>query len=593
MKNKVLKVFQMSQILYLLVIAVITFCMVEVLNDSMGLFNNKSANLIFVPIDIVIFYFAYMVLCFLFGNIKTTVCFGLSLFNLLAMVNHYVCIFRGTAFRCTDITSVGTAANVFSMYKITVDKAVVIWAIIMVITIIICKAYFKLNSNIKEKVQGRNRIVLLAIYIIILVFLIKFDYTKLGVNSFDGWKSGGYITYFVESLSQTYIKKPEGYVSGEYKDIGKVKTDNINKKPDIIVIMNESFCDVNRNFHNIKTDKEISPFFDSIISGDNVIEGNAYVSVYGGNTANTEMEFLTGSSLGFWGTDLVCYSYGYSEKINVIPKWMNDISYDTYAIHPGKDTNYGRRSVYDFMQFKSSIFLDDMLKDNVKAVNYKKAIYFLEDIINDSEDYKYVEKILNSNDRPKFIFNTTIQNHGGYGWRNIDNIKILNDIKSDDNYKQINEYITLVNQSDEALKNFIEKIKKTDRETMVLFFGDHQPTVTDLLNKELNTNLETKDFYTVPFFIWANYPIETKHNVTTSINYLQNMLLKASGMGLINDYQRHIENVEEKYPVLTPIYSEDKNGNQVDFYKVLKEDEAVNKYYKEAYKLIYDSGESN
>lgn len=128
---------------------------------------------------------------------------------------------------------------------------------------------------------------------------------------------------------------------------------------------------------------------------------------------------------------------------------------------------------------------------------------------------------------------------------------------------------------------------------MVLFFGDHQPTVTDLLNKELNTNLETKDFYTVPFFIWANYPIETKHNVTTSINYLQNMLFKASGMGLVNDYQRQVENVEEKYPVLTPIYSEDKNGNQVDFYKVLKEDEAVDKYYKEAYKLIYDSGESN
>lgn len=66
--------------------------------------------------------------------------------------------------------------------------------------------------------------------------------------------------------------------------------------PNIVVIMNEAFSDLSV-WGDFATSEEVMPFFKSLQQ--EAVGGELYVSVKGGNTANTEFEFLTGDTMGF------------------------------------------------------------------------------------------------------------------------------------------------------------------------------------------------------------------------------------------------------------------------------------------------------
>ena len=68
----------------------------------------------------------------------------------------------------------------------------------------------------------------------------------------------------------------------------------------IIVIMNESLADL-ETLGTVKTDTPLLPFLHSLDT--NVTHGKLYVHVFGGGTADTEYEFLTGNSKQFLPED--------------------------------------------------------------------------------------------------------------------------------------------------------------------------------------------------------------------------------------------------------------------------------------------------
>lgn len=83
------------------------------------------------------------------------------------------------------------------------------------------------------------------------------------------------------------------------------------KRPNIIVIMDEAFSDLAVR-GEFTTNEDYMPFIHSLQQGaENTRTGYLNVSVLGGNTANTEFEFLTGSTIGFyrraaWLTSSMC-----------------------------------------------------------------------------------------------------------------------------------------------------------------------------------------------------------------------------------------------------------------------------------------------
>ena len=137
-----------------------------------------------------------------------------------------------------------------------------------------------------------------------------------------------------------------------------------------------------------------------------------------------------------------------------------------------------------------------------------------------------------------FLFNVTMQNHGGYVPDETDNFEQTIQLTEEyaGKYPEVDEYLSLVKRSDAAIEELIAYFSAVDEPTAIIFFGDHQPNVPSAFYEELmedtgeeqNTEERQKKKLT-PFFIWANYDIAEQQDVQISANYLTAFALDALG----------------------------------------------------------------
>ena len=84
----------------------------------------------------------------------------------------------------------------------------------------------------------------------------------------------------------------------------------------------------------VKSSEDCMPFIHSLQRGaDNTVTGNLNVSVLGGNTANTEFEFLTGHTMAFLPQGSVAYQQYVKREFPTIPSYLKGLGYETVAIH--------------------------------------------------------------------------------------------------------------------------------------------------------------------------------------------------------------------------------------------------------------------
>ena len=136
-------------------------------------------------------------------------------------------------------------------------------------------------------------------------------------------------------------------------------------------------------------------------------------------------------------------------------------------------------------------------------------------------------------------------------------------------FKVSASYLSLVKLSDAALEQLITYFSGVEEKTVVVFFGDHQPSDTvaaPILKKngmvwnQLDEE-ETKLRYQVPYVIWANYDIEEETDADTSVNYLAAEVLKRAGVPT-SAYQNFLLELEEKYPIFSAIRMVDEQGEE-------------------------------
>ena len=138
---------------------------------------------------------------------------------------------------------------------------------------------------------------------------------------------------------------------------------------------------------------------------ENTIKGNLHVSVKGGNTANSEFEFLFGHSMAFLPEGCVPYQQYVQENVTALPWVMRELGYTSIATHPYYADGWSRNRIYDELGFEESTFIEDYPQQD-----------FLRKYVTDQEMFEFVLNKLKSNDtgKPLFLFGITMQNHGGY-----------------------------------------------------------------------------------------------------------------------------------------------------------------------------------
>ena len=166
-------------------------------------------------------------------------------------------------------------------------------------------------------------------------------------------------------------------------------------------------------------------------------------------------------------------------------------------------------------------------------------------------------------------------------------------------YSTVDQYLSLLRQSDSALEYLIGYFSQVEEPTMILVFGDHQPqVVTNFYDEVLGGDFEKVDIATaqqrqeVPFLLWANYDIPEAEGVTTSLNYLAALLMETAGLPL-TEYQQFLLRLHETVPALNSVGYMDTDGTWQAKRSALSEaaQTGLLQYESLQYNLLFDSEE--
>ncbi len=353
--------------------------------------------------------------------------------------------------------------------------------------------------------------------------------------------------------------------------------------------MNEAFSDLSV-LGSFQTDMDYMPFIHSLQKdGQNVKTGELNVSIVGGNTPNTEFEFLTGNTLAFLPEGSIPYQQYVDEGIYAMPAYLRDIGYTTVGMHPFYPGGWERERVYPQLGFEKSMFMEDFDVPSSKVHGYISDMACSEQII------KEYEKNLDTG-RPFFSFLVTMQNHSPY---EEDTGDIPEDITitggDNSGKKEITErYLSLIKESDDAFRYLTEYFEGIKEPTVIVIFGDHQPSdavvrpIFRLQGKDTRNLIEedVEKRYIVPYVIWANYDIETAHDKDTSANFLGGEVLRTANAGMY-PYRAFLEETEASYPVLSAVRTLDADGVSVDG-KRMEKAPLIEKYKKLQYYELFD-----
>ena len=570
-------------IVLILVIPVLALCLMESYTHVVWDLTVPIFLLNLVCYDLV-----YMLASFLCGSVSGGYIFATLLFMCCGLANYCVVSFRSSPIVPWDIYSLRTAVSVADNYNIEITGKLV-----GVILGFLLLAFLSRFLNLKMKKIGMR---LAGAFLTVLCL---FGYVKAMGNDMvieaaglDTilftpnvlYRNNGLVGGFVGNIRYMKVEKPDGYSSKAAKEIADgATTENTEKSteelPNIIVIMNEAFSDLSV-FGDFATSEDYMPFIHGL--NDNVLKGNAYVSVKGGNTANSEFEFLTGDSMAFMPTGSVPYQQYIKSEVPSLASRLRSLGYITTAIHPYYGTGWCRNIVYPLLGFDNMIFKDAFTQPK-KIRNYISDESAFQKIID-----LYEEK---GADERMFTFEVTMQNHGGYS-KDVGDFKesvyLTEEANQGMQVRAAEKYLTLIKESDQAFQNLVEYFREQKEPTIILMFGDHQPSdyITNVILRELGLNRDESqdvyyDNYIVPYIMWANYDIDTTPVPNVSLNYLGGMLMERAGIGLTG-YQQFLKNMQTEFPVITANMVMDKDGNRV------AETDVQSQWIENYNKLVYN-----
>ena len=555
------------RILFALVIPLGCFYTFETLTHQMSTMIELAKRL-----NIAFYYWLFLFVFFIAGRTSISMAICVAAIAIIGVGNYFVVMFRSNPIVPWDIYSFETAMSVADNYVFSVD-----WALAEHIAMFILMLIVGVRTNIRlnKKILRPILTVAMCIPAYFYISYLWQDYlernTGLNDTLFNAkymHSKDGFFVSFILDIHFLQIEEPKNY-SDEYalsllneQEVEKVETPE--ELPDIIAIMDETFSDP-AVLGEFETNKDYMPFVHSILRGEvaNTISGYTDVSVLGGNTANSEFEFLTGNSMAFFPNGSVPYLQYIRDGISTIVPQLEEYGYTTYGTHPYRAKGWNREFIYDLMGFDYRYFQGSFPFED-KLRNY----------VSDEADFKSILEWRNNTEGPFFMFNVTMQNHSNYGG-DFDNFdpQIVAKFKNTSSNKYLNKYLSLMYETDQDVASLLSELSQSDRKTIVVFWGDHQPNdyVVRPIYKEYGLDFDNQTYeqqqqrQKTPFFIWANYDIQEQTNVEISLNYLNILLFETAGLQL-DEYQTFRKNLwQGQIPMMNAVGYRNDDGDLVEY----------------------------
>ena len=349
----------------------------------------------------------------------------------LGLAEYFVILFKSMPISPGDLTALSTAAAVAGTgFTYTITSFCMLSLAFTVIAIQICTLAAQVAPK-RQKGSWRGLVLNLLIAIVCLggiaahTTLLDYYHTLyIQVYSWrplESYYRQGFLPSFISGAQTIKPSKPEDYTvsrakkliseyAKEYDDNNQTGGSSATRleatkqfdeeKPTVIAVMNETFSDLSI-YQNMHADYQGPTYFKSI--DDCLSRGRLYVSAYGGGTANTEFEFLTGNSMAYLGSGVYPYTtYDLTDTENLAAQFKS-LGYYTTAMHPNHGTNWNRENVYKDFGFDQFLTINDF--QNAET---------LRGMVTDKATYDKILELLDTNSNPQFIFDVTMQNHSGY-----------------------------------------------------------------------------------------------------------------------------------------------------------------------------------
>lgn len=509
-----------------------------------------------------------LLLAALTGRVHLAVIITVILGFVAGTINHFVLMFRGTAVVPIDIIAAGAARDVISNYTFAPDIQILLTVAVLGAGCILAARY-PVKLDIRKLAHNAVRIVTGILACVVLVFACsKYSRGWSGAviyfkDATEFARMNGFVYSFVQTIHNMVMEEPEGYDPDYVKDVmaGFAEDEKQTaQQPDIIMIMSETWADLSVIADTSSFSTDPMPYLHSIAQDNdpNTVVGNTIVPVFGSGTCNSEFESITGFSLANFSTYCFPYLQFVDDSTPSVAAYLKQQGYRTYALHPGETETWARDRVYKYFNFDEIYFRENFPYQELRH-----------EMINDASCFNSILDLLpsDSSDQPAFIFNVTIRNHGGYA-KNTDFDIRVNVENTDGQYSDAERFASLMLYSDEELEEFISQLKKRERPTVLVMFGDHLPSLSDDYFSYIHMNqaeaANPLARYTTPYLIWSNYDIDTSDiPQTVSSNFIGLIAMKLADVKM-NGWFSYLDSQMAKTPVYSLYGVKDSSGNFVD-----------------------------
>ena len=577
-----------------------TVCLLMAPVASYFMFEYVTGNLDTVPyymaaLNIGWIYVLYLALFAVTGRTRIAVPAASCILYVISLAETFVVAFRGRPIMLWDVMAFRTAMTVSGNYEFFITRQMkTAFVLLLLMNVFLWftprrvrgwKLRLAVGGGIAASIVGYG-----AWFFAVLV-----PSWGLGINmwAINGtYQEYGYVLSTAVSLQYVVKKPPQGYSNARLKEIYNrleesiyaeagngqaypVKSqaypespenpENPENRPEegqpvtpvnLICIMNESLAEL-KTAGDFTTNTEYFPFMDSL--EENTVRGSLCVPVFGSMTSNTEFEFLTGDSMALLPANSIAYQFNVKPDTYSMVSTLKDQGYYSVAMHPYPGENWNRVECYQNMGFDA--FLDQEFYEGSQE---------LRNYVSDEADYQKLIQVVEAKENPEdklFIFNVTMQNHGGYEgtYDNFEQEVWLTG-EYEGKYPKTDQYLSLMKRSDQAFQYLVEYFSRIDEPTMIVMFGDHQPSVEDEFYDDIAgmpsseiTVQEHLMWYETPFIIWTNYSMPSEDMGRLGAVYLSSEVLWRANLEM-TPYNRFLLAMKEDLPVVHFLGCYDREG---------------------------------
>lgn len=519
---------------------IIAFCIVERMNCTTT--HLSQYDIIPFILNLLLYTAGFCLLSLAFGERKLLAALYPAAWGCVGLINHYVLLYRDRILLPSDLRSWQTVWAISDKLSLKMDSPVFQTVFLFICYIAMVCVFVKDNQQPRKHWKAHLTTALLSAILAACSLGSSAAQDKLGLTMQQWYtQDNGFLVNFILMGMSQSSPEIDGYSVEQAEnliaEIGEAPADSSVTKPkNIICIMDETFMDYDVYEDHTKTGVDYTPFLHSL--KDSTTNGWVISPAFGGGTALPEYEFLTWQSEAFLPYETVAYQLYVNHDMPSLASLAKQEGYTTTAFHPYHKTGWGRFEVYPRIGFDNTIFSED---DPDKYENDPSRQTL--GLYSDSCDFEDLFDLTN-NTSNNFIFNVTIQNHMPYFTRFkeeetgdfVNDAEIPEKLKGTSLEDDAKAYLSLLKDSDDALRALIEHYQNIDEPTMIVFFGDHQTIfASELANIYYPDKSEQERQLmgsATPFFIWTNYDSTTQSDLVLSPSILGALTAQKAGFTL-------------------------------------------------------------